>query len=863
MAHSRRGNLTGWILLAMASALFLQSCGGSGSSGGGGGQANPPSAPTGLTATAGNQQVSLTWSVSSGAASYNVKRATATGGPYTTVSSPTANSYTNTGLTNGTTYYYVVTAVNANGESGNSSEKSATPLGTTAVSVTVDVLTNRHVVSPYIYGTNFPNDANYISDSGTTMVRWGGNASTRYNWVNFNTNAANDYYFVNRPMGNPPLYSDSIQFVTNVKAAGGFPLMTIGLLPWVAKDASSYSFSASKYGYTPCHANPNNSDDGNGVQRASNCDQSPVYVTGNDPKDAHVSLLDQPGSGDPPNSVYRNQWVTALATAFGSSLHFYNMDNEYDIWSGTHRDVHPNGTTYTELRDTFVNESRAVKGWDPLAVRFGPVSCCWYFYWNSAAGGSDRSSHAGIDFFPWWLNEVAWEDAVAGSRSLDVFDVHAYTEASANGLTAAQAQALALRIPRDWWDSTYTSEAWFGTNTVTQQQPLDSKAFRIPRLRAWVNAIYPGTPLSFTEWNFAMAGEPDFSTALADVDAWGILGRERVSYSSRWTAADPANPAYNSLKLFRNYDGAHHGFGTTSVSATNNSDPNLFSTYAAVDSTGKTLTVMVVNKDPGNMAQVQFALNGFTASQVTAYTLSVGSPTTIVASSSQTWSASQNFAPYSATLLVITGTTASTPASEWDLNPDTTMVAAGGSVTLQPKITSGTASVSLGAPQSDTGITLTVTQGNLTTSLNGAIKVVAGNTPGFYHYAVSGTDSSATQTQGGWIVVGKPAATLAKTSGDGQTGSAGSTLPLALTVTLTPGQSGGTNPGASILFTASAGSLSNGTRSGPKVIAVTNSSGVASVTLTLPSTAEPVTVTAEGPYALGHPVAAMFSETSQ
>lgn len=86
-----------------------------------------PGAPTGLIATAGNAQVSLTWTASAGATSYNVKRATTSGGPYTTVGSPTTTSFTNTGLTNGTTYFYVVTAVNTAGESGNSSQVSAIP----------------------------------------------------------------------------------------------------------------------------------------------------------------------------------------------------------------------------------------------------------------------------------------------------------------------------------------------------------------------------------------------------------------------------------------------------------------------------------------------------------------------------------------------------------------------------------------------------------------------------------------------------------------------------------------------------------------------------------------------------------------
>jgi len=111
-------------------------------------------------------------------------------------------------------------------------------------------------------------------------------------------------------------------------------------------------------------------------------------------------------------------------------------------------------------------------------------------------------------------------------------------------------------------------------------------------------------------------------------------------------------------------------------------------------------------------------------------------------------------------------------------------------------------------------------------------------------------------------VVGNEAVTLTKTSGDGQTGTKGTTLPAPLKITLDAGQSGGTAGGASVLFSVDAGSISNGTSNGKKVIAVTNSSGVASVTLTLPASAQNVTVTAEGPYGLGHPVTT-FTETAQ
>lgn len=87
-----------------------------------------PAAPTGLGATPGNTQVVLSWTASASATSYNVLRSLTNGSGYSSIAtnvSPT--TYTDTGLTNGTTYYYVVQAVNSSGTSGNSNQASATP----------------------------------------------------------------------------------------------------------------------------------------------------------------------------------------------------------------------------------------------------------------------------------------------------------------------------------------------------------------------------------------------------------------------------------------------------------------------------------------------------------------------------------------------------------------------------------------------------------------------------------------------------------------------------------------------------------------------------------------------------------------
>jgi hypothetical protein len=118
-----------WLKLWLfAMLLACNACSTSSSNSANNGDGNTaPAAPTKLSATAGNQQANLTWTASDGATSYNVKRGTASGGPYTTVSSPARTTYADTRLTNGTAYYYVVTAVNPTGESGNSNQATATP----------------------------------------------------------------------------------------------------------------------------------------------------------------------------------------------------------------------------------------------------------------------------------------------------------------------------------------------------------------------------------------------------------------------------------------------------------------------------------------------------------------------------------------------------------------------------------------------------------------------------------------------------------------------------------------------------------------------------------------------------------------
>jgi hypothetical protein len=88
----------------------------------------PPAAPNGLTAVAGDAAVALSWNAAATAVSYYIKRSTTSGSGYVNVATNATQAFTNSGLNNGTLYYFVISGVNAAGEGANSVEVSARPI---------------------------------------------------------------------------------------------------------------------------------------------------------------------------------------------------------------------------------------------------------------------------------------------------------------------------------------------------------------------------------------------------------------------------------------------------------------------------------------------------------------------------------------------------------------------------------------------------------------------------------------------------------------------------------------------------------------------------------------------------------------
>jgi hypothetical protein len=99
--------------------------------------------------------------------------------------------------------------------------------------------------------------------------------------------------------------------------------------------------------------------------------------------------------------------------------------------------------------------------------------------------------------------------------------------------------------------------------------------------------------VGITEYSWGADSHINGATAQADV--LGIFGREGLDLAARWTAPNRGTPAYNAMRIVRNYDGRGAAFGDVSVGATV-PNPDAVSAFAAVRSSDRALTIMIINK---------------------------------------------------------------------------------------------------------------------------------------------------------------------------------------------------------------------------------------------------------------------------
>jgi len=463
------------------------------------------------------------------------------------------------------------------------------PVGA-AVTVAVDSSLDRRAVSPHIFGVNF-GTASQAAAMKWPARRWGGNSVTRYNWQNDTSNKGSDWFFMNVPDDNPdpgslPFGSSADRFLTETRASGGEPILTVPLIGWTPKARQKdWGFSVAKYGAqteNECTASgwPDwcIADAGNGVRAAGG------NVTGNDPLDTSIAI----------GPSFVTAWMDHLAAQFGTAgnggIRWYALDNEPALWNSTHRDVHPEPLTFDELWTRTRDTAAAIKAKDPAAVVFGPVSWGWCEYFYSAAddcspNGVDFIAHGSVPLTQWYLRQVRQYEEQHGVRLVDVLDVHYYPQANNVALSndeSAATSALRLRSLRSLWDPTYVDESWIGTAVRL-----------IPRMKEWIAAELPGAKLAITEYSWG--NDNGLSSALAQAEVLGIFAREGVDVATRWVAPAAGSLVEDAFRLWLDYDGAGARVSGTNVRAVS-SATDAVSAYA-VEAADGPLRVVLVNRD--------------------------------------------------------------------------------------------------------------------------------------------------------------------------------------------------------------------------------------------------------------------------
>ncbi|MCC3575910.1 MAG: glycoside hydrolase family 44 protein [Microcoleus sp. PH2017_40_RAT_O_B] len=468
---------------------------------------------------------------------------------------------------------------------------------TASPTLSVDVRADRHSISPDIYGMNdFAIDPALAKELRIPVERWGANHTSRYNWLVDSSNVGDDFFFVGGGDNKNPIPGDSTdKIVKTNRNNGSKSIVTIPMIGYVNKFSTwNCGFRVSKYGAqekTNPYIFPEGDKCGNGKRPDG------TLITNNNRLD--VSIVSNPD--------FQKAWVQHLVKTHGTAakggVQIYQMDNEPSGWGNTHRDVHPEPTSYDELRDRTFQYASMVKATDPTAKILGPSDFGWPVYVDSGVKG-DREKHGGVWFARWYLQQMRAYEQQKGVRILDYFDEHYYPLVDDLCLANcpagdAKTQAARLRSTRSLWDSTYTDESWIGKSNP----PLTI----IPRFREWVKQDYPGTKVAITEYNWG--GLESMNGALTQAEILGIFGREQLDLATLWGPPKSSEPGAYAFRTYMNYDGKGGKYGETWVRS-QSTDLGQLSIYGAQRTQDGALTLVIINKTSKNLTS-NLSLKGF------------------------------------------------------------------------------------------------------------------------------------------------------------------------------------------------------------------------------------------------------------
>jgi hypothetical protein len=459
-------------------------------------------------------------------------------------------------------------------------------------SIVVDATSQRTPISPAIYGVTFNSDD---SMKVAALNRWGGDATSSYNWKIDVSNSGGDWNCANykgrftSPTPDASLSSSSDQFVHYNIGQHVDTLMTIPITGWVASMA------------TPNPGTPNCA----GSSAISTCCQT-LGTSEEQVVDKGSSVLD---------TTFMSDWVKHLVSTFGSAstggVRYYQLDNEPDNWQALRTDIYSafwppgtwcepfyttNSSIGTSFNQDFINRTiayaKAVKSADPTS------SVLFMSTENAQDLVALPNVECGNPTGPYTVNNsltmailqmAAAQASSTHVRLLDCVDMHYPFPGKGLGDTSAL------------WDS---SGSWVP-----------------PHIQGWINSTYPGTGTCVSEYNVPNDGTngnaPDATSGTQLADILGMYGRLGYQLAAYWVTLVNGSthlPVWNAMAIYRNYDGKGGRFGAISIGA---ASPNKgVNVYAASDSpTAPTkVWVMLVNVSGAAQSGLSITVNNFTPS---------------------------------------------------------------------------------------------------------------------------------------------------------------------------------------------------------------------------------------------------------
>ncbi len=452
------------------------------------------------------------------------------------------------------------------------------------ITITIDTEEGKRGISPNIYGRNntFDKPPSFYQDAGLCFVRMnGGNNATKYNWRKKITSHPDWYNNV---------YGNDWDAVSQKIAAEHPDMQVMWAFQLLGRVASSTGYNFNDWEF-------NNSNWWEGVRQ--NLAGGGVPNTENPGGEALVE-------GD--IDLYTEEWspdstVGILDHWFGpnglgldtNQFAYWIMDNEPDIWNGTHDDVMSDGLLPAEeFMDRFIETAKKARALYPGIKICGPVTTSeWQWYkWGNEGIIIDGKYYCWLEYF---LKRIADEQAATGIRLLDVVDLHNYPYAPTNN--------DALQNHRMYYDKSYVYPGANGVKTINGGwDTFQEKEYIFQRINDWLDKYFGenhGITVGISEWSPG-PDDPNLASIIY-ASHLGTFANHGVEYLTPWSWF---KGMWETLHLFSRYTKNY------SVSSTSSLE-NTVSAYTTVNDSLDSMTVIIVNRDMNASNEVKVNFNHF------------------------------------------------------------------------------------------------------------------------------------------------------------------------------------------------------------------------------------------------------------